>query len=191
MRSKARTHFFIAAKTAAGLPLRLALTYACATPAHHAEILVCTLATLTYVTGSHLDIRWRDGRVERSYLPAFDPLTENLRHYARYLRGLAPRPATTLADSRPFVHLHALAYVASGRIHPFPSELVRTLPDPASQDTRIHVEGLEAACERFLRESRWPDARLGAPAEPAPPLRASQLDLLRPVIEAMSAAVAV
>ena len=132
--------FFVEAGTAGGATLRFALSHACAGPTHQTETVVCEKATLHYVVGKVAEVRWADGRVEKSIPPAFDPLVENHREYYRYLRGESPRPATTLADCRPFVALNDLAYTASGRIAPIP---------PAPRRPRAQRAGAKGLFFRF------------------------------------------
>ncbi|HEX3728620.1 MAG TPA: Gfo/Idh/MocA family oxidoreductase, partial [Opitutaceae bacterium] len=112
--------FFVETDTASGITMRFALTHACAGQGSHVETVLCDKAVLDYVVGRHVEVRWSDGRVERTVLEPFDGLAENHLEYYRYLQGKSPRPATTLIDSRPFVALNDLAYVSSGRIAPIP-----------------------------------------------------------------------
>ena len=90
--------FFVAAGTTAGVPIRFALSHACAGPSTHCETVLCDKAVLSYSAGLHTEIRWADGRVEKSPLETFDALLEYHLDYFRYLRSESPRPATTLVD---------------------------------------------------------------------------------------------
>ena len=148
--------FFVEAATASGATLRFALTHACAGASTHAETVVCERAVIRYVVGGHTEVRWADGRVERHAVEAFDPLHENHLEYHRYLRGEIARPATTLADCRPFVALNDLAHVSSGVISPFPAHLVAGVRDEKEQKDYLQVTGLPAACEAFLERGTWP-----------------------------------
>ena len=148
--------FFIEADTAAGVTLRLALSHACAGPSTQAETVICEQATLRYVVGGHVEIRWNDGRTERSAIEPFDALQENHLEYFRYLRGEISRPATTLADSRPFVALNDLAHVSSGQITPIPEHQISPVREEKEQKEYLHVAGMAAASENFLERGVWP-----------------------------------
>ena len=150
--------FFVEADFTSGVTSRFALTHACSGPSSHCEMVLCEKAVLRYAVGSHVEIRWIDGRVERTPLDAFDALVENHLDYFRYLRGESSRPATTLADSRPFVALNALAHVSSGRITPIPAGQVSIVRDEKEQKDYLHVAGMMAAHENFLVRGLWPSA---------------------------------
>lgn len=150
--------FFVEADTTAGITMRFALSHACAGPSSHVETVLCDRAVLAYEVGSHVEVRWNDGRVERTPLEPFDGLIDNHLEYYRYLRGETARPATTLVDSRPFVELNDLAYVSSGRIAPIPSELVSGLRDASDQKDYLHVASLAKTVEQFLGRGLWPGA---------------------------------
>jgi hypothetical protein len=117
---------------------------------------ICEQAVLRYAVGGSVEIRWNDGRVEKSPLEPFDALEENHVEYIRYLRGEVPRPATTLADSRPFVTLNDLAYVSSGRITPIPVAHIGGVRDEKEQKDYLQVAGMTSACEAFLERGVWP-----------------------------------
>ena len=142
--------FFVEADTATGITLLFALSHACAGASTQSETILCDRATLTYLVGQHVEIRWNDGRVETHPLDPFDPLVENHLHYFRYLRGERPRPATTLTDSRPFVMLNDLAHVSSGRIAVIPQAHVSHARDEKEQKDYLHVTNLAGTLENFL-----------------------------------------
>ena len=148
--------FFVEADTATGVTLRFALSHACAGSSTHCEMVLCDKAVLRYAVGRQIEIRWNDGRVEKIPIEPFDPLVENHLDYFRYLRGETSRPATTLADSRPFVALNDLAYVSSGRIASIPPSLVTGVRDPKDQKDYLDVSGMTAAHENFLGRGVWP-----------------------------------
>jgi len=148
--------FFVEADTASGVTIRFALTHACAGASSHAETILCDRAELRYVTGRDIEVRWIDGRVERSPLEAFDGLAENHLEYYRYLRGESPRPATSLVDCRPFVALNDLAYVSSGRITQIPRGLITGTRDEKDQKDYLNVAGIGATVDQFLSRGVWP-----------------------------------
>lgn len=150
--------FFVETDTTAGITMRFAVTHACSGQSSHTEIVLCDKATIRYAVGGFLEIKWTDGRVERSQLEPFDALQENHLDYFRYLRGESPRPATTLADSRPFVVLNDLAHISSGHIAPIPATHVTGLRDEKEQKDYLHVASMNAAHENFLARGIWPSA---------------------------------
>ncbi len=178
--------FFVEADTASGITLRFALSHACAGATVHLESVLCDKAALDYVVGRHVEVRWNDGRVERTPLEPFDGLAENHLEYYRYLRGETPRPATTLVDSRPFVTLNALAHVSSGRIAPIPAGLTTSVRDEKDQKDYLNVAGLGAAVEQFLGRGLWPGAQgWGGTGEV---VTAADLPRLSQVVDAMASA---
>ncbi len=150
--------FFVEADTTTGITMRFALSHACAGNSTHSEIVLCDNAVLRYAVGGSIEIRWNDGRVEKSQLEPFDPLLENHLDYFRYLRGESARPATTLADSRPFVALNDLAHVSSRTIARIPPAQVSGMRDEKEQKDYLHVTNMVAAHENFLGHGTWPGA---------------------------------
>lgn len=148
--------FFVEADTTASVNMRFALSHACAGPASHNETVICDLATLHYAVGRSIEVRWRDGRVERSEPEPFDGLECNHLDYYRYLRGESDRPATSLIDSRPFVALNDLAHVSSGTITPIPAALVTQVREEKEQKDYINVAGMNTAVDSFLAHGTWP-----------------------------------
>lgn len=158
---------FVEAQATGGALLRLALSHACAGPSYQTEDIICERARIHYVVGKISEIRWNDGRIERQPLAPFDTLMENHLHYFRYLRREIPRPATTLADSRPFVILNDLAYVSSGHIAQIPPALLSEVRNQQEQKDYLHVSGLADAQDAFLERGQWPGANgWGRPNQP-------------------------
>ncbi len=177
--------FFVEADTASGVTLRFALSHACAGTSTQSETVLCDKAVLRYAVGQQLEIRWTDGRVERAPLDPFDALVENHLDYFRYLRGESPRPATTLADSRPFVALNGLAHVSSGQIMPIPANLVGVVRDEKEQTDYLQVTGMPAALEQFLTRGVWPSAS-GWNREPPEVVTPADLPRFHDVIRKMA-----
>lgn len=148
--------FFVEADTTAGVTMRFALSHACAGASTQLEMVLCEKAVIRYVVGRQIEVRWTDGRVERIVPEHFDGLRENHLDYHRYLRGESARPATTLADSRPFVALNDLAHISSGHIAPIPAALVSPLRDDKDQKDYLSVPSMAAAHESFLVCGTWP-----------------------------------
>lgn len=178
--------FFVEADTVTGVTIRFAVTHACAGAGSHAETVLCDRAELRYTTGREVEVRWSDGRVERSPLEPFDGLAENHLEYYRYLRGESPRPATSLDDCRPFVALNDLAYVSSGRIAPIPPVLVTGRRDEKDQKDYLHVGGIGATVEQFLARGVWPGAA-GWNRDPGEVVTPADLPRLEAVLRAMVA----
>ncbi len=151
--------FFVEADTTTSVNLRFALSHACAGPASHNETVICDDAVIHYSVGHHIELRWRDGRVERTTPAPFDGLECNHLDYYRYLRGETSRPATTLVDSRPFVALNDLAHISSGQIATIPGALVSGVRDEKEQKDYINVAGMNASLDSFLAHGRWPGAQ--------------------------------
>ena len=150
--------FFVETDTSSGITMRFALSHACAGPSTHCEMVLCDKAAVRYSVGGYIEIRWHDGRVEKSQLEPFDPLQENHLDYFRYLRGESQRPATTLADTRPFVALNDLAHVSSQTITRIPAAQVSDVRDEKEQKDYLHVATMMAAHENFLVRGAWPSA---------------------------------
>ena len=179
--------FFVETDTSAGITMRFALSHACAGASTHCEMVLCDKAVLRYTVGRHIEIRWNDGRIEKSLLEAFDPLEENHLEYFRYLRGEIPRPATTLADSRPFVALNDLAHISSGRISPIPADKISGMRDEKEQKDYLHVVDMMTAHENFLVRGIWPSAT-GWGREPGEVVTTADLPRFHDVVRAMAKA---
>jgi predicted dehydrogenase len=178
--------FFVEARTPEDAILRFALSHACSGTSSHAETIVCERATLRYVVGHSIEVRWLDGRVERQAHEPFDTLFENHLAYYGYLRGEQPRPATTLTDSRSFVILNDLAYVSSGTIAPIPAPLVSSVRNEQEQKDYLHVAGLTRAQTDFLTHGHWPGAHGWERPAAAAAAGLADLSKLKGVVEGMA-----
>ncbi len=178
--------FFVETDTTTGITMRFALSHACAGPSTHSEMVLCDKAVLRYAVGGAIEIRWNDGRVEKSQLEPFDPLMENHLEYYRYLRDESPRPATTLADSRPFVALNNLAHISSKTIATIPASHVTGARDEKEQKDYLHVTSMVAAHENFLVRGIWPSA-CGWGREPGDVATAADMPRFHEVVRAMAA----
>lgn len=177
--------FFVEADTTAGVTLRFALSHACSGASSQTEVVVCEKATLRYIVGQHAEVRWCDGRTEKIAVGPFDGLQENHLEYYRYLCGEAPRPATTLADSRPFVILNNLAYVSAGHITAVPADRVKGERDETEQQDYINVSGLVAAQEQFALHGTWPGEQ-GWGRKPGNVVTPSDLPRFHDIVRAMA-----
>jgi len=177
--------FLVEADTTAGITMRVAMSNACAGSSSHCEIVLCDKATLRYTVGGNIEIRWNDGRMETFQLEAFDSLIENHRHYFSYLRGEVPRPATTLAESRPLVTLNDLAYISSGRITSIPRDRIRDVRDEKEQKDYLSVIDMESVHRNFLTRGVWPGTEVWG-REPGEVVTPADLPRLREVVQAMA-----
>lgn len=178
--------FFVEADTTAGVTMRFALSHACAGASSQCETILCEKAAIRYLVGSHIEIRWNDGREERSAVDPFDPLGENHLEYFRYLRGESARPATTLVDSRPFVALNDLAFISSKRIAPIPFPLISAVRDEKEQKNYLQVASMPAAQENFLTRGVWPGPN-GWQRETGDAVTPADLPRLKEIVRAMGA----
>jgi predicted dehydrogenase len=181
--------FFVEADTPGGIVIRIAISHACVQEQNNGETVMCDKANIHYVIGRQIEVRWHDGRVERIAFEPFDGLRENHLEYYRYLRGEAQRPATTLADCRPFVALNDLAHISSGRISPIPPQLVTRVRDEKDQKDYLGVAGIAAMMDQFVNRGLWPGAN-GWGREPGEVVTLSDLPRLRGILESMVAAAA-
>jgi len=150
---------FVCAGMAGGPELRVAMSHAGTGTAYNKERVTCEEAEITYIAGvpseegNSVNVRWRDGHEERIPTQTVN-LEVNLRAYCAYLRDELPRPMTRLADSRPFVELNNLAYVAAGHI--------TTVAGPyceAHTDDTLSIIGVGDALETFAATGAFPSAQ--------------------------------
>jgi predicted dehydrogenase len=149
------------------------------------EWLICDNARITW-TSVEGRIYWHDGRQET--IPTAAPkLQENLCAYYAYLRGEAERPLTRLEDTRPFVQLCDLVYVAAGRIHQISPQYIRRKVRSADQAEYLQIDGLSQIADRFIQNGEWPTQQ-GLPwAGPGGRAAVSELPRLYETVERMAA----
>jgi predicted dehydrogenase len=130
-----------------GVQFLIAATHASKPPQYHREKVICEKAAITYVAGSEWKIEWRDGRderIEKGEADRSDLLARNFTAYFDYLCGAASRPPTTLQESKPFVHLTNLVYVAADEIETVDEEFT------VREDEWIAIGGVEKMMEEFV-----------------------------------------
>lgn len=177
---------FAKAATADGPALTVALSHACDGAGRHLETVICENATITYKTGGEYAVAWADGRTERGEAETGSLLTKNMRRYFDYVRGDEPRPLNRLVDSKSFVELCDLVYLASGRITDVPKEHVRRTELEGGRGEHVAIEGMDEIVEKFFALDRFPGEqdvpRAGAPGsaspEDLPRLRSTILQML-------------
>jgi len=160
----------------AGPQVRIAVTHAGEQETGPIEELFCDDATIRILPGSPERVRIiRPGRDDEVITdPDTDQGLENLRACCALVAAGGGRPATTLADSRPFVQLNALAHVSTGRIG----------QDPSSSGT---IAGIHAACVRFLAEGTHPCDQGFAWAPRPQWVTPADLSRLRAAVDALAA----
>jgi predicted dehydrogenase len=157
---------FVEADLTDGPRLRLAMTHACMGSSFDDETVVCDGATLTTrmrwseELGNYREftIRWADGREETERLAHFEYLDENFRAYFAYVRGERPQPMTTLTDSRSFVQLNDLAYLATGRIGAITGDAVRAGVEKG-RGAVVEIADIDAIQTTFLQTGAFPSAQ--------------------------------
>jgi predicted dehydrogenase len=104
-----------------GVEFRITSSHACQDTYRHLETLECKNAAIEIPEDGPVRILWADGRKEslsQGDCSSGGTVRDNLTYYCNYLIGKLARPATRLSDTRAFVHLNAMLYLASGQIQP-------------------------------------------------------------------------
>jgi predicted dehydrogenase len=148
---------FIEATTSQGVQLRLGLSHACLQQSEEREVIRCEHAEIEVNQWVEHVIRWKDGREERHAHSYHDTVEPNQRAYFKHVADGEGRPFTTLEDSRPFVTLNGLAYVASGGIQTVGPELAVRQVDGKGQVFRC-IRDIAALCREFSASGAWPRA---------------------------------
>jgi predicted dehydrogenase len=156
---------FLTAQIADGPVLRVAMTHACMGEAREYEEVICEGATITTKTGSDAEnghyrdflVTFPDGKTKNARQQNYHHLTENLRAYLQYVRGERERPVTRLVDSRPFVNLNGLAYLAAQHITAVTGDHVQWGQAPGPLNGKVaQLQGFDAIAERFLFSGAFP-----------------------------------
>lgn len=147
---------FVKGTLEGGIDLRLALTNACAGKDLSVETLECEHASIYIWPHEAIEIRWKNGQVERVPLPGHIPLRNNLEAFLGYLKGEVARPSTLLEDCRPIVNLNALAFAACGRIHVIPDTYVSRTEATVPIDQCLAIEGIIGHLRRLVEEGTFP-----------------------------------
>jgi hypothetical protein len=178
---------FLSAKTRQNVTLRVGMSHACRAREGQEERVVCENAQVRFYinnsgpNGALYSVTWNDGRVETGGPVNRDLFLENFRAYAAFLRGDLPRPATRLIDSRPFVHLNNLAYIAARHITTIPSVHIQP-----KDDGHLDVSGLPEAIDTFVLSGRFPSEQSCPWAAPGGTATQANLSSLQSVIQAMA-----
>ncbi len=151
---------FVRAGISGGPEMRLTLSHACAAGNRHYERISCEGAEIEYIVnrreeeGPPITIRPHNAPEEEITTPTPASTTLNLRTYCEYVRGTKPRPPTRLEDSRPFVELNDLAYLAAGNIATIPASFRET-----HDDGFLSVSGLKQAMDEFAAHGIMPSVQ--------------------------------
>ncbi|MCC6444661.1 MAG: Gfo/Idh/MocA family oxidoreductase [Armatimonadetes bacterium] len=176
---------FLKAETPGGPVIRMALTHACDGSQSHREWLVCEKATISYITYQDYTIEWADGRTESGETDRRDLLKENFRAYIHYLRRRERRPPTRLIDSRPFVQLCDLAYLASGDIATVPDEAMAVTPTAEEESEQRAIRDIQPIFTEFFASGLFPSQQGVAWARPGGSAAPEDLPRLPGVIAGM------
>ncbi|NLO74217.1 MAG: Gfo/Idh/MocA family oxidoreductase [candidate division WS1 bacterium] len=187
---------FVRAQLSQGPELLVGMTHACDGETDEREWAECEQATIMQRWVSLPEggrnkaffVNWTDGRVEQELNATEQHTLENFRTYLRYLRGEAPRPLTLLADSRPFVQLNDLAYIAAGNITQVPESALRRRTTTGERpETFVEIAGIQEALACFMETGTFPSEQ-GLPwAAPGGKASVEDLPRLEEVIAGMAA----
>ncbi len=185
---------FVRAALENGPEVLLAMSHACNGTPYDQEWVECEHATITGQQESGPDghpnkvftVQWNDGRCERIPVAVEHRLSANIRQYFAYLRGEANRPLIRLDDTRPFVLLNNLAYVAAGRIVSVPGSACKI--EQMAQHPEIHTTGIDGLTEialTFIGTGRFPSQQGVSWAAPGGQATPSDLPRLTAVVRGM------
>lgn len=152
---------FCRAKLINGVNLTMVFSHSCFDRSR-SEWLICENARINWDGGGGYKILWQDGR-EETFPAASTDLTLNHQAYYAYLRGEKERPLTRLADTRSFVQLCDLVYVAAGQIHTVPAKYVRKTVLEGDQTKSLQIENLTEVTDTFLQDGIWPSKQANVP----------------------------
>lgn len=187
---------FVAAQTEGGVVVRLGMTHAMAPPVQVSrEQVVCEEATITWEVGPKPQggvawverVKWTDGREEPARYVRLANLEDNLRAHLAYLRGERARPMTRLLDSRPFVVVNDLMYIASGRITTVAGEVTEG-GEGAGAGRYVTIPGVGEAMQRFVVTGEFPSETGVLWARPGGEAEAGRLGELETVVREMAGA---
>ena len=142
-----------------GVEFHLVSTHACEDSYRHVEVIDCEHARIE-IPEAGAGVILRGSKVVESFDTgngdAWALVKENLRGYCDYLIGRKPRPATLLRDTRPFVHLNAMLYLAAGNIGTVDTpHAARLRMGEETRDT-LCIAGIGKVCDAFIVNGRLP-----------------------------------
>lgn len=145
---------FCRARMTNGVELRIAASHACFNEQQRSqEVIECEEATIEITPGDQSHITFRDGRTESFATPSAT-LADNLELYGQVIRGETSRPATLLSDSRGFVQLNGLFYLAAKQI--------TTVKPPYNTEGEMNqapirlIDGINEATARMVATGEFP-----------------------------------
>jgi len=183
---------FLKASTKEGIPIELAMSHTGAGGHDIYESVVCENAVIKYilypVDKREYQIHWNDGRVEKG--KNGEPSNElqldlRLAAYFDYLRGKVDRPLIRLIDSKPFVHICDLVYIAAKKITTVAPEYLEIIDVPAESTTAVGVDKIEAVVDEFFKSGRFPSQQGVAWGRPGGSATTADLPKLRETVLAM------
>lgn len=142
-----------------GVEFHLVSTHACEDNYRHVEVIECEHARIE-IPETGPGVILRGGKVAESFETgngdAWALVKENLRDYCDYLGRRKPRPATLLKDTRPFVHLNAMLYLAAGTIGTVEApHAARLRMGDETRDT-VCITGIGGVCDAFIEDGHFP-----------------------------------
>lgn len=139
-----------------GFDIRLAVSHACSTDSQVSEERLDFEKASVEVHANQASRIWhKDGRVEE--IPTSSASLEgNVQDYLAYLNGEKSRPTVRLADSRSFVELDALLYLAAPAIHTIADQHIDEIVFPGeTRPTRV-LRDIDRAADQWLKNGKFP-----------------------------------
>jgi hypothetical protein len=174
---------FVRAAISDGPEVLIGMSHACRDRLTETEWLECEKATIRYTCDGgpkKFTIYWHSGETEEVVFSIDNWVVENFRAYFSYLRGEVDRPLTRLIDSKPFVVLNDLAYIAAKSISTVPSAETDGGVCPANTWPKLMLER-SSATERNGASSTSTPAAAVALVVDVPEQDAAAADPLRGV----------
>lgn len=139
---------FAVAKLEGGCELRMAATHATATRNDVLERLEFEKAVVEIRPAGNVVIKHADGSQEVRLAEKLS-LPMSFTRYLEYLAGAHAQPSMTLENSRAFVDLNALIYLAAGKINPVSEAALHVEGINLSEQAMI-IPGIEEAVVQFV-----------------------------------------
>lgn len=139
-----------------GFDIRIAASHACDPESEVSEERLEFENASIEVHANHKSHIWyRDGREEE--IPTVSAsLSGNIEDYLAYLNGQKDRPTVRLEDSRPFVELDALLYVAAPAINQIPEQDIDRIVFPKDTLPTLVLRDINQAADQWLKEGKLP-----------------------------------
>ncbi|HEX2948164.1 MAG TPA: Gfo/Idh/MocA family oxidoreductase [Armatimonadota bacterium] len=151
---------FTKTQIANGPEVLIAMTHSCYGRETDQEWVECENATLISGNddnGKYIEIRWNNGQQANEIVRfnGADLVVRNFHAYFAYIRDENDRPVTRLIDSRPFVYLNDIAYIAAKHISTIPESAVQYKENPAG-DIFTEITGISEIVRQFMETGALP-----------------------------------